>query len=96
VPPTAVLGLWLFAGTAAAGVVLAVVDLARGGSSTFLWRAIKRPSMRRYGPPAAYVVMLVVTLPVALFPMFPQWWLYVWLAALLALPVWVVRARRAR
>ena len=96
VPPTAGLGLWLFAGTAAAGVVLAVVDLARGGSSTFLWRAIKRPSMRRYGPPAAYVVMLVVTLPVALFPMFPQWWLYVWLAALLALPVWVVRARRAR
>jgi type III secretory pathway component EscV len=50
--------------------------------------------MRRYGPPAAYVVMLAVTLPVALFPMFPYWWLFVWLAALLMLPLWVVRARR--
>jgi hypothetical protein len=96
VPPTAGLGLWLFAGTAAAGVVLAVVDLVRGGSSTFLWRAIRRPSMRRYGPPAAYVVMLVVTLPVALFPMFPRWWLLVWCAALLMGPLWVVRARKAR
>jgi hypothetical protein len=94
VPPTAGLGLWLFAGTAAAGVVLAVVDLVGGGSSTFLWRAVRRPSMRRYGPPAAYVVMLAVTLPVALFPMFPYWWLFVWLAALLMLPLWVVRARR--
>jgi hypothetical protein len=96
VPPTAAWGLWLFGGTAAAGVVLAVVDLVRGGSSTFLWRAIRQPSMRRYGPPAAYVVMLTVTLPVALFPMFPQWWLFVWLAALPMLPLWVVRARRAR
>jgi hypothetical protein len=96
VPPTAAWGLWLFSGSAAAGVVMAVVDLVRGGSSTFLWRAIRRPSMRRYGPPLAYVVTLVVTLPVALFPMFPAWWLYVWLAALLMLPLWVVRARRAR
>jgi hypothetical protein len=96
VPPTAWVGLWLFAGTAAVGVVLAVVDLARGGSSTFLWRAIRRPSMRRYGPPLAYVVMLVVTLPIALFPMFPHWWLFIWLAALLMLPLWVVRARRVR
>lgn len=96
VPPTAGVGLWLFAGTAAAGVVLAIVDLVRGGSSTFLWRAIRRPSMRRYGPPLAYVVMLVVTLPIALFPMFPHWWVFVWFAALLMLPLWVVRARRAR
>jgi hypothetical protein len=96
VPPTAGVGLWLFTGTAFAGVVLAVVDLARGGSSTVLWRAIRRPSMRRYGPPLAYVVMLVVTLPIALFPMFPYWWLFVWLAALLMLPLWVVRARKAR
>ena len=96
VPPTAGVGLWLFAGTAAASVVLAVVDLVRGGNSTFVWRAIRRPSMRRYGPPAAYAVMLVVTLPVALFPMFPKWWLVVWFAALLMLPLWVVRARRAR
>jgi hypothetical protein len=94
VPPTAGVGLWLFTGTAFAGVVLAVADLVRGGSSTFLWRAIRRPSMRRYGPPMAYVVMLAVTLPVALFPMFPYWWLFVWLAALLMLPLWVVRARR--
>ncbi len=34
VPPTAGVGLWLFTGTAAAGVVLAVVDLVRGGNST--------------------------------------------------------------
>jgi hypothetical protein len=95
-PPSAAWGIWLFAGAAAAGAVLAVVDLVRGGSSTFLWRAIRRPSMRRYGPPAAYVVMLVVTLPVALFPMFPYWWLYVWFAALLMLPLWVVRASKAR
>ena len=96
VPPTAGVGLWLFAGTAAAGVALAIVDLVRGGSSTFLWRVIRRPSMRRYGPPLAYVVMLVVTLPIALFPMFPYWWLFIWLAALLMLPLWVIRARRAR
>jgi hypothetical protein len=97
VPPTAAWGLWLFAGSAAAGVVLAGLDLVRGGSSTFLWRAIRRPSMRRYGVLLAYVVTLVVTLPVALFPMFPTWWLYVWwLAALLMLPLWVVRARMAR
>jgi hypothetical protein len=96
VPPTAAWGLWLFAGAAFAGVALAVVDLVRGGSSTFLWRAIRRPSIRRYGLPAAYVVMLVVTLPAALFPMDPHWWLFLWLAAVLALPLWVVRARRAR
>lgn len=96
VPPTVAWGLWLFEGSAAAGVVLAVLDLVRGGSSTFLWRAIRRPLMRRYGPPLAYVVTLVVTLPVALFPMFPTWWLYVWLAALLMLPLWVIRARMAR
>ena len=43
----------------------------------------------------AYVVMLLITLPVALFPMDPSWWIYVWLAALLILPWWVLRARRA-
>jgi hypothetical protein len=96
VPPTAGVGLWLFAGTAAAGVVLAVVDLVRGGNSTFAWRAIRRPSVRRYGHVVAYVVMLLITLPLALFPMDPSWWIYVWLAALLMLPLWVVRARRAR
>jgi hypothetical protein len=89
-------GLWLFTGTAAVGVVLAVVDLGRGGSSTFLWRTIRRPSLRRYGPPAAFGVMLLITLPVALFPMDPPWWIYVWLVALPVLPLWVVRAKKAR
>jgi hypothetical protein len=96
VPPTAAWGLWLFAGDAVAGVVLTVVDLVRGGSSTFLWRAIRRPSMRRYGPWVAYVSVLAITLPVVLFPMFPRWWLFVWCAVLLMGPLWVVRARKAR
>jgi hypothetical protein len=26
----------------------------------------------------------------------PHWWLFVWLAAVLALPLWVVRAGKAR
>ncbi|MFI5259527.1 MAG: hypothetical protein ACHQ01_07970 [Candidatus Limnocylindrales bacterium] len=95
-PPTPAWGLWLFAGTAAAGVAVVLVDLVRGGSSTFLWRAMRRPSMRRYGSAVAYVVMLLITLPVVLFPMFPQWWLFVWCAALLMGPLWVVRARQAR
>jgi hypothetical protein len=95
VPPTPAWGLWLFAAAAAAGVVLAIVDLMRGGSSTFLWRAIGQPSMRRYGPWVAYVLILLITLPVVLFPMSPHWWLLVWCAALLG-PLWVVRARKAR
>ena len=95
VPPTAGVGLWLFTGSATAGVVLAVVDLVRGGNSTFAWRAIRRPSVKRYGSVVAYVVMLLITLPVALFPMDPWWWICVWLVALLMLPLWVVRARRA-
>jgi hypothetical protein len=96
VPPTAGLGLWLFAGAGASGVFLAFVDLLLGGDSTFVWRAIRRPSMRRYGPWVAYVVMLLITLPVVLFPMFPQWWLLVWCAALLMGPLWAVRARMAK
>jgi hypothetical protein len=44
----------------------------------------------------AYVAVLVITLPVVLFPMFPNWWLLVWCAALLAGPLWAVRVRRAR
>jgi len=96
VPPTAAWGLWLFAAAAASGALLAVGDLVRGGSSTFLWRAIRRPSMRRYGPWVAYVAVLVITLPVVLFPMFPNWWLLVWCAALLAGSLWAVRVRRAR
>ena len=90
VPPNPGPGIWLFAGAAAAGAVLAVWDLVRGGDSTFFWRAIRRPSMRRYGPWVAYVVMLLITLPVVLFPMFPQWWLLVWLAALVGPPLWIL------
>jgi hypothetical protein len=94
-PPTAAWGLWLFTAAAVVGVALATVDIVRGGSSTFLWRAIRRPSMRRYGMPAAHVAMLLITLPIVLFPMFPNWWFYLWLTALAALPVLVVRARKA-
>jgi hypothetical protein len=90
VPPNPGPGLWLFTGAAVAGAGLAVVDLVRGGSSTFLWRAIRRPSMRRYGPWVAYVVMLLITLPVVLFPMFPHWWLLVWCAALVGPPLWIL------
>lgn len=90
VPPAAAWGLWLFTGAAAAGAGLAVVDLVRGGSSTFLWRAIRRPSMKRHGRHVAYVVTLLVTLPVVLFPMFPHWWLLVWCAALVGPPLWIL------
>ena len=95
VAPTVAWGLWLFAGAAAAGVVLAAVDLGRGGSSTFVWRVIRRPSIRRYGLGLAYVAALAITLPVVLFPMVPWWWLLVWCVALAMGPAWVVRARRA-
>lgn len=90
VPPAVAWGLWLFTGAAAAGAVLAVVDLVRGGSSTFLWRAIRRPSLKRYGRHMAYAVTLLVTLPVVLFPMFPHWWLLVWCAALVGPPLWIL------
>ena len=51
--------------------------------------------MRRYGLVAAYAVGLLVTLPIVLFPMFPNWWLYVWLVALVMLPVLFARIRKA-
>jgi len=44
--------------------------------------------MRRYGMPAAYVVMLLITLPIVLFPDVSDWWFYLWLAALAALRSW--------
>ena len=95
VPPAAAWGLWLFTGAAVAGAGLAVVDLVRGGSSTFLWRALRKPSIRRYGLLLAYSVTLVITLPVVLFPMFPQWWFLVWCAALVGPPI-LFLARTAR
>jgi hypothetical protein len=96
VPPTPAQGLWLFTAAAVTGVALAVLDLVRGGSSTFAWRALRSPSMKRSGPWAAYVSALLITLPVAVFPMDPHWWRYVWIAALLAGPLWAVRSRLAR
>jgi hypothetical protein len=85
-------GLWLFAGAAGLGAGLAVFDLARGGSSTTVWRALGEPSTRRFGLFLGYAALLAVSLLVGLYPMFPRWWLLGFGALLLA-PLWV-RARR--
>jgi hypothetical protein len=90
-------GLWLYAVAAAIALVVAIMDVRRGGSSTLLWRALGRPSGKRVGAWVAYGVALLVTLPVALFPMLPRLWIFVWLAALGAGPLWVIgRRTRAR
>ena len=93
-PPGPSRGLWLFAAAAAMGVALATIDLARGGSSTFVWRAIGEPRTRRIGLFLAWAGAVVVAFAVALFPMFPRWWLIAPFAVLLA-PL-LVRARRTR
>jgi hypothetical protein len=87
-------GMWLFAAVAAFGAILAVVDLALAGSSTFAWRALREPSTKRYGLFLAWAGGLAVALVVGLFPMFPRWWLIGFFALLVA-PLWV-RARTAR
>ena len=89
------LGLWLFAGAAALGASLALIDLALAGSSTFAWRALGEPSTKRYGLILAYAGVVAIALPVALFPMFPRWTLLVWCAILVGPILWV-RARRAK
>lgn len=71
-------GLWLFTGAVASGAVLSLIDLLRGGSSTIFWRALGQPSTGRYGFFVLYACVVVLALPVALFPMFPRWWLLAW------------------
>jgi len=89
------LGLWLFAGAATLGASLALVDLARAGSSTFVWKALGEPSMKRYGLLYAYAGVAAIALVVVLDPMLPRWWLLVLFALLvgLALRVGVRRAK---
>jgi hypothetical protein len=87
VPVVGGTGLWLFTGAAASGAVLSVIDLLRGGSSTIFWRALRKPSTRHYGPFVLYACVVALALPVALFPMFPRWWLLVW-CLLLAGLIW--------
>jgi hypothetical protein len=94
VPPSPGPGLWLFAGAAALGTILVLVDLARAGSSTFVWRALGEPSTRRIGLLLAWAGVVAIAFVVALFPMFPRWWLVAPFAVLLA-PL-LVRARQAR
>jgi hypothetical protein len=93
-PPGPARGLWLFAAAAAMGTALATIDLVRAGSSTFVWRALGEPSTRRIGLFLAWACVIVVAFAVALFPMFPRWWLVAPVAVLLA-PL-LIRARRAR
>ncbi len=95
VPPAPGPGLWLYASASVIGLVAVIADLARGGSSTALSRAMGRPRARRIGPWLVYGAILAVTLPVALFPMFPRWWLLVWLAALACGPAWALARRRS-
>ncbi len=94
-PPSPGPGLWLFAGAAALGASLALIDLALSGSSTFVWRALGEPSTKRYGLLLAWASVVAIALVVALFPMFPRWWL-LGPFALLVGPILWVRARRAR
>jgi hypothetical protein len=92
-PPGPSRGLWLFAAAAATGVTLTTIDLARGGSSTFVWRALGEPPTRRIGLFLAWAGIVVVAFAVALFPMFPRWWLVAPFVVLLA-PL-LIRARPA-
>jgi hypothetical protein len=93
-PPGPARGLWLFAAAAAMGAALATIDLVRGGSSTFAWRALGEPSTKGLGQFLAWVGGLVIALAIGLFPMFPRWWL-IGFVALLVAPL-AMRARRAR
>ena len=87
-------GLWLFAAASAAGGALATIDLYRAGSSTFVWRALGEPPTGRIGRFLAWAGVVAILFAVALFPMFPRWWLIAPFAVLLA-PLFV-RARKAR
>jgi len=93
-PPTPGRGLWLFGAGALLGVTLVAIDLVRGGSSTFAWRALGQPSTKGVGLFLAWVGSLVIALAIGLFPMFPRWWLigfFVLLVAPLARRAWRAR-----
>jgi hypothetical protein len=87
-------GMWLFGAACAIGVFLATLDLVRAGSSTFVWRALGQPSTRRVGLLLAWACAVVIAFAVALFPMFPRWWLVAPIVVLVA-PL-LVRLRNAR
>jgi len=87
-------GLWLLGAAAVVGMGLAVIDLARAGSSTFVWRALGRPSTGRIGLVMLWAGAVVIAFLVALFPMFPRWWLVAPLALLLA-PLGLIARRRS-
>jgi hypothetical protein len=62
------------------------VDLRLNGNSTLVWRALGRPSPRRFGIAIGYLALLAVSLLIGLFPMFPKWFL-IGFVALVAAPV---------
>ena len=95
VAPSVGPGLVVYAMVSIFGLAAALFDLRRGPSrsSTIVWRAIGRPSGRRAGPWVAYGVLLLVTLPVAAFPMSPRWWFALWLVVLALGPFLVIRRR---
>jgi hypothetical protein len=84
--PSPAIGPFLFLGSAAAGVVIGIVDLRLDGSSTLVWRALGRPSPRRFGIVIGYSALLALSLLIGLFPMFPRWFL-IGFAALVAWPI---------
>lgn len=87
-------GLEIFAILCLVGTLVAAADLTRGGTSTALWRRLRAPSIRRYGPFTGYILLVLVSLLIALFPTSAQWTWYVFAAMLVGL-VWWARALRA-
>lgn len=86
-------GLQLFAWLCLAGTLITAVDLTRGGSATALWRHLRSPSIRRFGPFVGYALVVVISLLVALFPMSARWTWLVFVVLLVGL-VWWARALR--
>jgi hypothetical protein len=92
-PTRPYVGLELFAVLCLVGTLVAAIDLTRGGTSTALWRRLRAPSIRRYGPFTGYVLLVLVSLLIALFPMSAQWTWLVFAAMLVGL-AWWARALR--